>query len=141
VSWITRTIGYSVGAVAIAVAWYVAGNVLLVKHYADCMELASVALRATALEIAKARLPASTGGPAGGDARLLADKETVFAPPSAPKDYVGTAGRTGKIGLSTCCVPTVSFLPACPNFRPMPETLPALGVLWQTRQPENGLAL
>ena len=66
VSWITRTIGYSVGAVAIAVAWYVAGNVLVVKHYADCMELPSQrgASKPTALESARRWLPASTGGPA-----------------------------------------------------------------------------
>jgi hypothetical protein len=93
VSWITRTIGYSVGAVAIAVAWYVAGNVLLVKHYTDCMELPSQrgASKPTALESAKALVACVDGR--SGLVETLAfwqTKRLFSALPSAPCDYVGT---------------------------------------------------
>jgi hypothetical protein len=38
VSWIARAIGYSVGAVAIAIAWIITGNLRLGHYYIECLE-------------------------------------------------------------------------------------------------------
>ncbi len=102
VSWITRTVGYSVGAVAIAIAWYVAGNVLLVKHYTDCLDTQSPrgVSKPTAMESAKALVACVDAR--SGLVEVLAfwqTKRLFSALPSAPCKYLGTwqATREGSI--------------------------------------------
>jgi hypothetical protein len=92
VSWITRTIGYSVGAIAIAIAWYITGNVLLVDHYANCLTKSpSAGSKLTAMQNAKALVACVDAR--SGPFEMLAFMQTkrLFAAlPSAPCNYVGT---------------------------------------------------
>jgi hypothetical protein len=93
VSWITRTIGYSVGAVAIGIAWLVAGNLRLGHHFIACMETQSRPgdPRPTAMENAK-KLVACVDARSG-IVEFLAFRNTkklFSALPSAPCHYVGT---------------------------------------------------
>ena len=100
---------------------------------------ASVALRNRPRWRAQRRwLPASTGW--SGLVETLAFWQTKRLFSSAAIRSVrlrrrdAVAGHTGKNrSIRLRCVPTVSFLPSLSKFQTgMPETLPALGVLWAT---------
>ncbi len=93
VSWITRTIGYTVGAVAIGIAWVVTGNLRLGHHYIACMELQGRPgdQKPTAMENAR-KLVGCVDARAG-VVEFLAFRNTkklFLALPSAPCHYVGT---------------------------------------------------
>ena len=91
VSWITRPIGYSIGVGLIFMAWYVAGRMLLVTHYAECLGTPVRLLNPTAMQNAKALVGCVEAR--SGIVEWLAFRQTkrLFAAlPSAPCDYVGT---------------------------------------------------
>lgn len=107
VSWVTRALGYSVGAVAIAVAWYFAGNARLVNHYTHCMETQapSGALKPTAMESAKALVACVEARTGVVEQLAFRSTKKLFANlPYTPCEYVGTwvssrAGSTYQITL------------------------------------------
>jgi hypothetical protein len=89
----TRIIGYSVAAIAIAITWYVAGNVRLVTHYTECLNKPSArdAGRPTAMENAKALVACVEDR--SGIVEWLAFRPTkrlFSALPLTPCNYVGT---------------------------------------------------
>lgn len=92
VLWITRIIGYTVGAIAISIAWYIFGNMRLVTHYVACLDKprARDGVKLTAMENAKALVACV-------DARSGIVEWLAFRPmkklfsdlPSSPSNYVG----------------------------------------------------
>lgn len=93
VAWIARIIGWSVGGVAIAIAWYVAGNMRLVTHFTDCLENPGKrgALKPTAMESAKALVACVDARSGFVEALAFRPTKRLFAAlPSAPCYYVGT---------------------------------------------------
>ncbi len=93
VAWITRIIGYTGGAIAIAIAWYVAGSMLLVTHYTECLQMPGTkgAAKPTALENAKLLVACVDARSGLVEALAFAPTKRLFsALPSAPCEYIGT---------------------------------------------------
>jgi hypothetical protein len=101
VSWITRAIGYTVGVIAIVIAWRFAGNVLLVGEMEQCN------LRAPASDSNHTAMQSAKAFVACVDQRVGIVEWLAFRPtrklfsslPYTPCRYVGTweASRVGSI--------------------------------------------
>jgi hypothetical protein len=102
VSWITRIIGYSFGAVAIAIAWYAAGSMSVASYYTDCMATSNEwgPPSQTAMQRAKALVGCVDARAGTAEALAFYPTKKLFAElPSAPCSYVGIwrSAREGSI--------------------------------------------
>lgn len=91
-SWITRTIGWSFGAVAIAIAWYITGHMRLITHYMGCLDERDkrVALKQTAMENAEELVACVDTRSGFVEALAFRPMKRLFAAlPSTPCNYVG----------------------------------------------------